>query len=67
LALRLRDAAAPPDVICEYLAVPEDRLEVFYRMAEAKFADAQHMSTQLCATRSLTAETAATSARPQAI
>jgi hypothetical protein len=46
LALRLRDAGAPPDVICEYLAVPQDRLDGFYRMAEAKFADAQCMTTQ---------------------
>jgi hypothetical protein len=60
LALRLRNAGAPPDVVCEYLAVPADRLDGFYRMAEAKFAAAQHTTTQLRVARPSTAECVAT-------
>jgi hypothetical protein len=41
LALRLRDAAVAPDVICEYLDIDERFLEGFYRIAEAKLAAAQ--------------------------
>lgn len=56
LALRLRNAGAPPDVVCEYLAVPEDRLDGFYRMAEAKLADAQCTTTQRRVARPSTTE-----------
>jgi hypothetical protein len=45
LALRLRDAGAAPEVVSEYLAVPQDRLDGIYRMAEAKFVDTQRMTS----------------------
>jgi hypothetical protein len=38
LALRLRDAGVPRDVICEYVGVEDAAsLDGFYRIAEAKF------------------------------
>jgi hypothetical protein len=43
LALRLRDAGAAPEVVSEYLGVPQDRLDGLYRMAEAKFTATQRM------------------------
>lgn len=36
LALRLRDAGVPPEVVCEYVDIEEASLDGFYRMAEAK-------------------------------
>jgi hypothetical protein len=38
LALRLRDAAVAPEVICDYIDVEEASLAGFYRIAEAKLA-----------------------------
>jgi len=42
LALRLRDAAVAPEVICEYVAVELTALEDLYQLAEAKLAAASH-------------------------
>jgi hypothetical protein len=36
LALRLRDAGVPREVVCEYVDVEEASLDGFYRVAEAK-------------------------------
>ncbi len=41
LALRLRDAGVPPEVICEYVDVEEVGLENLYRLAEAKLTALQ--------------------------
>lgn len=41
LALRLRDAGVPPDVVCEYVGVEEAGLAGVYRLAEAKLAAAE--------------------------
>ena len=42
LALRLRDAGIPADVICLYVNVEQDALAGLYRMAEAKLVAAQN-------------------------
>jgi hypothetical protein len=44
LALRLRDAGVPPEVICEYVDVEESGLEGVYRLAEAKLMALQEQS-----------------------
>ncbi|OBI98032.1 hypothetical protein [Mycobacterium asiaticum] len=36
LALRLRDAGAAREVICEYVGVEDEALDGVYRLAEAK-------------------------------
>lgn len=41
LALRLRDAGAAHEVICEYVGVENASLDGFYRIAEAKLAALQ--------------------------
>jgi hypothetical protein len=42
LALRLRDAGIPADVICQYVDVEQVALDGLYRMAEAKLVAAQN-------------------------
>jgi hypothetical protein len=42
LALRLRDAGIPADVICQYVNVEQAALDGLYRMAEAKLVAAQN-------------------------
>ena len=42
LALRLRDADVPADVICQYVNVERVALDGLYRMAEAKLLAAQN-------------------------
>ena len=42
LALRLRDADVPADVICQYVNVEQAALDGLYRMAEAKLLAAQN-------------------------
>ena len=46
LALRLRDAEVPPDLVCEYLGIHEDSLDGFYRIAEAKLRSALERVSQ---------------------
>lgn len=41
LALRLRDAEIPADMICQYVNIEQDALDGLYRMAEAKLVAAQ--------------------------
>jgi hypothetical protein len=41
LALRLRDAGIPADVICQYVNVEQAALDGLYRIAEAKLLVAQ--------------------------
>jgi hypothetical protein len=41
LALRLRDAGVPADVICQYANVEQAALDGVYRIAEAKLRAAQ--------------------------
>jgi hypothetical protein len=41
LALRLRDAGVPADVICQYLNVERAALDGLYRIGEAKLLAAQ--------------------------
>jgi hypothetical protein len=41
LALRLRDAGAAPEVICEYVGVEQASLDGVYRVAEAKLLTLQ--------------------------
>jgi len=45
LALRLRDADVPPDVICEYVGIEEVALRGLYRIAEAKLLAARFLTT----------------------
>jgi hypothetical protein len=45
LALRLRDAGVAPEVICEYVDVEEASLSGIFRIAEAKLAAAQELTT----------------------
>jgi hypothetical protein len=47
LALRLRDAGAPPDVVCEYIDVDEAALENLYHLAEAKLLAAQDIEAEV--------------------
>jgi hypothetical protein len=44
LALRLRDAGASPDVICEYIGIEEAALRGLYRIAEAKLLAARSLT-----------------------
>ncbi len=44
LALRMRDAGVPAEVICQYVKVEQDALEGVYRIAEAKLYAAQEKS-----------------------
>ena len=48
LALRLRDAGVAAEVICVYLNVERAALDGFYRIAEAKFIVAQHLTQKRC-------------------
>lgn len=43
LALRLRDAGAAAEVICEYLGVEQASLDGIYRVAAAKLHNAQEL------------------------
>jgi hypothetical protein len=41
LALRLRDAGAAPEVVCEYVGVDQAALNGVYRLADAKLTALQ--------------------------
>jgi hypothetical protein len=41
LALRLRDAGVPPELVSEYVGVDEAALDGVYRIAEAKLSAAE--------------------------
>lgn len=45
LALRLRDAGVPAELVCEYVGVEPVGLDGFYRVAEAKLAAAQERNS----------------------
>jgi hypothetical protein len=45
LALRLRDAGVPAELVCEYVGVEPVGLDGFYRVAEAKLASAHERNS----------------------